>query len=67
MAVIRFTREEILGLRRASKALSTMAEFADILSAHALSPESLRPLDQDEVKSIIYSVLCDVFRELRSD
>ena len=57
LTVIRFTREEILALRKASKVLSSMTEFPDIISVTALGPETLRPLEQDEVSEDIYVLL----------
>jgi hypothetical protein len=57
LSVIRFTREEILALRKVSNVLSSMTEFPDIISVTPLGPETLRPLEQDEVSA---AVLCGV-------
>lgn len=54
LSVIRFTREEILALRKVSKVLSSMTEFPDIISVTSLGPETLRPLEQDEVSATVW-------------
>ena len=56
-SVIRFTREEILALRKTSKVLSSMTEFPDIISVTALGPETLRPLEQDEVSIFTFIII----------
>eukprot|EP00602_Paraphysomonas_sp_CaronLab_P005055 CAMPEP_0185032304 /NCGR_PEP_ID=MMETSP1103-20130426/20267_1 /TAXON_ID=36769 /ORGANISM="Paraphysomonas bandaiensis, Strain Caron Lab Isolate" /LENGTH=968 /DNA_ID=CAMNT_0027568149 /DNA_START=56 /DNA_END=2962 /DNA_ORIENTATION=+ len=50
--VIRFTRDEILALRRVTKCVPEMEGMGDIVSATALEPECLQPFDADEVLRI---------------
>jgi hypothetical protein len=49
VAVIRFTREEIMSRRKPSKVLASMMDLHDVLSVPPLDPVSFTPLDHDEV------------------
>jgi hypothetical protein len=49
ISVIRFSRDDIMNLRRASRVLSSMVELPDVVSIPPLDPINFRQLEQEEV------------------
>ena len=47
--VLRFTREEIMALRRPTRVLPEMLPHTEVVSEQCLEPVTLQPIDPDEV------------------
>ena len=52
-AVIRFTREQLISLRKDSRLLPSMATMPDIVSHETLSPVCFSRLEPEDVRNIL--------------
>ena len=55
--VIRFTRDEVLSLRKKTKVLQDMVQYSDIVSVAPLDPASLHPITSEEVRLLLLFVI----------
>ncbi len=55
--VIRFSKEEMLSLRKPSKILSSMSDMLEMVSLSTLDPVCFEKLDPDDVRHFIFIIL----------
>ena len=50
--VVRFTRDEIIALRKPTRVIPDMLDVADVVTNDCLKPVLLKPIDPEEVIKI---------------